>query len=123
MTEKIKKFVEDYNSTITLLANKTVKDAPLQGDSTANNLANNLRTYMASSVNGVESKFSQLALIGIATQGKEPQLVINEEKLKKAISENTPEIEKLFTQMSSGKGNEVVSSWRWSKKDFLFPKL
>ena len=121
MVEKIKKFVDDYNSTIELLGTKTVKDAPLQGDSTANNLANNLRTYMSSSVNGVESKFSQLALIGIATQGKEPQLVINDEKLRKAISENTAEIEKLFTQMSSGKGNEVLSNGDGVKKTFYSP--
>jgi flagellar capping protein FliD len=63
MVEKIKKFVDDYNATTTLLNAKTGKDAPLQGDTTANNLSNNLRTYMASSVNGIESKFSQLALI------------------------------------------------------------
>lgn len=118
MVEKIKKFVDEYNTTINLLGSKTVKDAPLQGDSTANNLANNLRTYVSSSVNGIESKYSQLALIGIGTVGKEPALVLNEEKLRKALSENTTEVEKLFVQMSSGKGNERISNGDGARTTF-----
>lgn len=121
MVEKVKKFVDEYNNTINMLATKTVKDGPLQGDSTANNLANNLRTYMASSVNGIESKYSQLALVGIATAGKEPQLILNEEKLRKALSENTAEVEKLFTQMASGKGNEKISNGDGTKTTFYSP--
>lgn len=121
MVEKIKKFVDEYNNTINMLATKTVKDGPLQGDSTANNLANNLRTYMASSVNGIESKYSQLALVGIATAGKEPQLILNEEKLRNALSENTAEVEKLFTQMASGKGNEKISNGDGVKTTFYSP--
>jgi flagellar capping protein FliD len=53
---------------------------------------------MGNSVNGVESKYSQLALIGISTTGKEHNLVINYDKLKAALRENTKEVEKLFTQ-------------------------
>lgn len=118
MVEKIKKFVDDYNATITLINSKTTKDAPLQGDTTANLLANNLRTYMASSVNGVESKFSQLALIGIGTIGKEPELVVNEEKLRAALAENPTEIEKLFVQMAGAKGNEKISNGDGTRTKF-----
>ena len=109
MVERIKKFVGDYNKTVETINKKTEKDGPLQGNTTANTLANNLRTYMASSVNGIESAYSQLALIGIGTRGKEATLQINEEKLRKALSDNPVEVEKLFLQMSSGKGNERVS--------------
>lgn len=118
MVEKIKKFVDDYNATIALINSKTTKDAPLQGNTTANILANNLRTYMASSVNGVESKFSQLALIGIGTVGKEPELVINDNKLRAALAENSTEIEKLFIQMAGAKGTEKISSGDGSKTKF-----
>ncbi|MBP6408858.1 MAG: flagellar filament capping protein FliD [Fusobacteriaceae bacterium] len=119
MVEKIKKFVDDYNATTTLLNAKTGKDAPLQGDTTANNLSNNLRTYMASSVNGIESKFSQLALIGIGTIGKEPELTVNEEKLRAALAENPTEIEKLFVQMGNGKGNEKISNGDGARTKFF----
>ena len=46
MVEKIEGFVKNYNDTIATIHSKTVKDAPLQGDTTANTLASNLRTYM-----------------------------------------------------------------------------
>ena len=108
MVEKIKKLVEEYNKTTTTINTKTTKDGPLQGDSTANGLANNLRTYMASSVNGIESKYSQLALIGIGTIGKEPELVVNEEKLRTALAENPAAIEKLFVQAGNSKGEQKL---------------
>lgn len=119
MITKIKGFVDSYNATITLLGSKTVKDGALQGDSTANSLANNLRTYMANSVNGVESKYSQLALIGISTAGKEAELVINEDKLKEALMANPHEVEKLFTQMNSGKGAEKISNGDGARTKFF----
>ena len=118
MVQKIKKFVEDYNKTVEIINKKTEKDGPLQGNTTANTLSNNLRTYMANSVNGLESQYSQLALIGIGTTGKEATLQINEEKLRKALGENPAEVEKLFLQMSSGKGNERVSIGDGDKTKF-----
>jgi len=73
---------------------------------------------MASSVNGIESKFSQLALIGIGTIGKEPELTVNEEKLRAALAENPTEIEKLFVQMGNGKGNEKISNGDGARTKF-----
>jgi flagellar hook-associated protein 2 len=98
MIKKIEEFVDQYNKTADIINSKTVKDAPLQGNTTANTLASRLRLFMGNSVNGVESKYSQLALIGISTTGKEHNLVINYDKLKAALRENTKEVEKLFTQ-------------------------
>ena len=118
MVDKIKKFIEQYNTTVGLLNTKTEKDGPLQGDTTANTISNNLRTYMASSVNGVESKFSQLALVGISTSGKDAEITVNEDKLRQALMENTKEVEKLFTQMGNSKGNEIISNGNGTKTKF-----
>ena len=120
MVKKIEEFVEQYNKTEEIINSKTVKDAPLQGNTTANTLASRLRLFMGSSVNGVESKYSQLALIGINTTGKEHNLVINYDKLKAALRDNTKEVEKLFIQDSldlreilgkgDGKNKKFISS-------------
>lgn len=118
MVEKIQKFVDDYNETISLINNKTVKDGPLQGNTTANTLSANLRRYVGSSVNGVESKYSQLALIGIGTTGKEPNLNVNINKLKAALYENPLEIEKLFIQKGALGGPDIVATGNGERKKF-----
>lgn len=128
MVKKIEEFVDQYNKTADLISSKTVKDAPLQGNTTANSLASKLRLYMGSSVNGVESKYSQLALIGINTMGKEHNLVINYDKLKTALREKPREVEKLFIQSSSqlrevlGNGNGIKKKFATLNKGDINPK-
>lgn len=121
MVKKIEEFVDQYNQTAEIINSKTVKDAPLQGNTTANTLASRLRLFMGSSVNGVESKYSQLALIGINTTGKEHNLVINYDKLKTALRENTKEVEKLFIQDSLDL-RELVGKGDGKNKKFISSK-
>ncbi len=118
MVGKIDEFVKGYNDTIALINTKTVKDGPLQGNTTANTLSSTLRRHIGNSVNGVESKYSQLALIGIATMGKEPNLNVNYNKLKAALEDNPIEIEKLFTQMGQTSGSEVVATGNGERNKF-----
>jgi flagellar hook-associated protein 2 len=96
--QEVAQFLNAYNESITLLEDKTKKEALLQGDTTATSLMLRLRKKMTDNVNGVEDKFNQLALIGVTTDEKSGRLTINENKFRAALDENPLEIKKLFTQ-------------------------
>ncbi|MDN5303554.1 MAG: flagellar hook-associated protein 2 [Fusobacteriaceae bacterium] len=99
--EEIANFLYAYNQVVETIEEKTKKDGILQGDTTATSLLVNLRNKMTASVNGIEDKYNQLALIGVETDAKSGKLTVNEAKLRQAISENPLEIKKLFTQKAN----------------------
>lgn len=92
----IKDFINEYNGVVEYLSNQTAVEKPLQGDSMANSLIRRLRANMTNKVEGVESKFSQLALIGIESNSSGSTLTINDNALKAALEENSAEVQKLF---------------------------
>ena len=106
---KIRAFVEQYNSVMNFLAEKTkvtMTDAgdisatgTLQGDGTANRLREAIRFQTTSPVD-VESEYNQLAMLGITTD-KEGILQIDEAKLREALQGKPEEVAAFFNKKAN----------------------
>ncbi|WP_019123269.1 flagellar filament capping protein FliD [Brevibacillus massiliensis] len=82
---------------------KKAKSGTLRNDTLLSGILSSMRTALNTKVSGVSDNFSTLSSIGITT-GKyyeKGKLVINEEQLRKAISENLDDVTKLFTNYAS----------------------
>lgn len=106
---KIKAFVDQYNSVISFIAEKTkvtMTDAgdigsigTLQGDGTANRLREAIRFQTTSPIE-TEAKYNQLAVLGITTN-KEGLLQIDEAKLREVLQEEPEEVAAFFQEKAS----------------------
>jgi flagellar hook-associated protein 2 len=106
---KIKAFIDQYNSVMNFIAEKTkvnMTDAgditstgTLQGDGTANRLRSALRYEVTRAVE-TESSFNQLAVLGITTN-KEGILEIDETKLREVLRENPEEVAEFFREKAT----------------------
>ena len=100
ITNSINAFVTAYNSLASAIRTDTKYDpstqtaAPLQGDSTAVMLQNQLSSLI-SSTSGASSVYSSLSSIGISVQ-KDGTLQVDSTKLSAALSSNPGEVKKLF---------------------------
>ncbi len=109
----IKEFVDQYNSTITLLNTRlsearveeptteaAMKKGLLRADSTLISIRNQLRSVSYESVEGLSNTFTSLRAIGITTSdedyGKTGKLEIDEDKLREAIKNNPDAVKNLF---------------------------
>lgn len=89
---------KDLDESDIKLWDEKAKSGTLRNDSTLNGVLTKMRSSLYGSVNGT-STFSQLSQIGITTTknyNEGGKLVINEEELRKAISENPNAIYELF---------------------------
>ncbi len=82
------------------------KAGVLHGDATLRGVVNNMRTSIYTSIKGIEGKYNSLFAIGIktgdySTNGK---LVIDEDKLKKAIEENPDAVAQIFKGATGADG-------------------
>jgi len=103
---KIKAFVDQYNSVMSFIAEKTKvvmtdsgdisSTGTLQGDGTANRLRSALRYEVTRAIE-TESQFNQLAVLGITTN-KEGMLEIDETKLKEALQANPEAVAEFFRE-------------------------
>lgn len=118
--EALKEWVDAFNqlqSTISELTKYTVSDSsssssnnsngPLIGNSTLRNVDQSIRSIFSK---GQSGEFSVLSQIGI-NMSKEGTLTINENELKKALSENNEAVAVLFTGdgKTTGIANEVFA--------------
>ncbi|OCG45979.1 hypothetical protein A9G35_06075 [Gilliamella sp. Choc5-1] len=118
--EAIKEWVEAFNqlqSTISTLTQFTAEEknskelnssnGPLVGDATLRNIDQSIRSIFSK---GQSGEFSVLAQIGI-NMDKNGTLTINENALKKALSENSDAVATLFTGdgKNTGIANEVFA--------------
>ncbi|SCB92040.1 flagellar filament capping protein FliD [Gilliamella intestini] len=118
--EAIKEWVEAFNqlqSTISTLTQFTADEknskelnssnGPLVGDATLRNIDQSIRSIFAK---GQSGEFSVLAQIGV-NMNKDGQLTINENQLKKALTENSDAVATLFTGdgKNTGIANEVFA--------------
>jgi len=108
--EKIDEFITKYNELIGYLENKTAKEGALQGDSTANNLIFNLRNKLMAPIVGTESKYNQLALVGISAEtSTSSTLTLDKTELREAMEDDPESIKNLFTQ-STNSGSITAES-------------
>jgi flagellar hook-associated protein 2 len=110
---QVQNFVSAYNNvqsyittnaaTTTDSSGKTV-GGTLTGDVDAANLANTLRTSAFSpvSITGLSATFSQLAALGIKTNGKDNSVTLDSTALNSALAGNLSDIKKLFSDSANG---------------------
>ena len=102
LRQQIGSFVADYNSALGLINeqftyNKETETAgPLAGDSTLLALQSQLRNAVTGQIDGLTEGFNALVLIGVNFD-RQGQLVIDDEKLTEALTENLTEVRELFT--------------------------
>jgi len=111
LTSAIKNFVDNFNKLLSQIDAETAKDAALYGESSLNLIRNTLRTSVMSAVEGMDG-FKTLAALGISTgavgslvSANTDKLQFDEEKFKKALTEN-PEAVK--TLLVGDRGNAGV---------------
>lgn len=85
------------------------KKGLLYNDPEFNRLTRDLRSAMSSSVKLADGSSISLASIGITTEGWETggKLVIDEDKLQKALEERPDDVKTLFTQTGTGIGDKL----------------
>lgn len=106
---KIRAFVDQYNSMMSFIAEKTkvtMTDAgeigsvgTLQGDGTANRLREALRFQTTSPIDA-DLDYNQLAVLGITTN-REGILQIDETKLRAALEENPEDVAAFFNKKAT----------------------
>jgi len=96
----IEDFVKAYNTAFDeikkLTSNVEGAEGPLAADSSARSITNRLRNLLTSSVAGVDSDFSSLAAIGIATT-RTGTLAVDSSKLEAALNNGLDDIVSLFS--------------------------
>jgi len=96
---EVEEFINAYNDLIGYIEKNTEKEGILQGDSTANSMVYKLRREMTGRINGADSEYNQLALVGIeVADSKSSKLEIDSTKFKEALDTNPNAIRYLFTK-------------------------
>jgi flagellar hook-associated protein 2 len=107
--DRIKQFVDQYNSTYSFIQEKLGKDAALQGNGSLMRLAMDLRTRTTDPVAGTPAgQLDQLALLGITTDNS-GKLIVDENKLRTALETKPDQVEKLFTATQDTDGRDGVA--------------
>ncbi len=100
-TDRIKKFVTDFNSTANTLAalrryNPTTREAgPLLGDALLRGIESDIRRQISTAATTADPPYTSLAAIGITTT-KEGTLQINDAKLQAALTDDFDAVGRLF---------------------------
>jgi len=114
----IQNFVNAYNSVQGYITTNTasstdstgkVTAGTLTGDVDAGNLATSLRSNIFSSVSitGLSAGFSQLANLGIKSNGQNNTVALDSSALTKALTGNLGDIQKLFSDPTQGLGVQL----------------
>ncbi len=105
---QIEDFVTAYNDVMTFLSTSTAYDSTtkqsgvLSGEGTARNIQNRIRDIVSGSVSGLSGSLSMLAEIGITTDSKTGNLVINSSTLSTKLGSNLDDIADIFKDGSNG---------------------
>lgn len=109
--EKVKAFVEQYNSVMDLIQQKLSKGGQLQGDPTLARLERMLREHVSGVVAGLADNCNSLSDIGVATQGStnggslvsamSGKIFVDEAKLRNALETNPVGVQELFYASST----------------------
>ena len=114
----IQNFVNQYNNVQGYITTNTasstdstgkVTAGTLTGDVDAGNLASNLRSNIFSSVSitGLSAGFSQLANLGITSNGYNNTVTLDSTALTTALTSNLGDIQKLFSDPTNGLGVQL----------------
>jgi flagellar hook-associated protein 2 len=99
-------FVEQYNSTMSFLRTQTAagskelagSQGKLYGENAIIRLQSGMRQLLTSNLEGSTSTFKHISELGLKTIDREGTLILDAEKLKKALSENPQQVQNFFSQ-------------------------
>ena len=77
------------------------KAGMLYHDQTLGKIIQNMRNAVAEEVEGIEGKYNSIFGLGISTTGLKGQLVLDEDKLKKALAEDPDAVYNVFAKLDS----------------------
>jgi flagellar hook-associated protein 2 len=111
--EQINDFVSAYNDVMSFIKTNTAYDSAtgnsgiLSGEGTARSIQNRIRDIASSSVSGLSGSLSMLAEIGITTDYKTGDLVINSATLDTKLGSNLDDIAEMFKDSSNGIATQI----------------
>lgn len=90
---------------------KKAKSGLLKTDGQVKNLINGLRSAVSTAVSGLDGPYKTLSSIGIKSEAydKSGQLVLDEDALRKALSDDPDAVKKLFTNASKDKNEQGIA--------------
>jgi len=115
ITSALQTFVTDYNNVQSYITTQSATSTDssgnivpglLTGDLTANEIAQNLRSASLSQVSasGLTSAMSEVADVGITSNGQTNTITLNTAALATALTNNLSQVQKFFTDTTSGWG-------------------
>lgn len=107
VVDRVKAFVEQYNSVQTFIKDKTGKGQVLQGDVLLQRIQAQLRHQTSAPIAG-DTAYNQLAQIGI-TIDKSGTMTLDENKLRAAVNEDPDAVQRLFAASAAKDGFDGVA--------------
>ncbi|MFZ5968969.1 MAG: flagellar filament capping protein FliD [Bacillota bacterium] len=99
------------------------KSGILRSDSTLSSIVNSMRSALYSSVDGVSIRLFDIGITTSTSYSDKGKLVIDEDKLKKALEENGDEITQLFTKTSSYSYTDTANRTNRYNEEGLMQKI
>lgn len=96
VVEAVRRFVEQYNSTMSFINDRMGEGGVLKGDTLLMRIQMQLRTDVMAAVAGPGLKFNQLAAVGISID-KSGTMSLDEARLREALAESPGDVARLFT--------------------------
>jgi flagellar hook-associated protein 2 len=112
---QINEFVTAYNGVVDLISSNSTYDSTtkvggaLLGEGTARNIRNQLRSIISGTVSGQPDDMKILAQLGITTDSKTGQLVVNTSTMDTKLSSDLDDVAALFTTTSTGIANQIYT--------------
>ena len=112
----VQKFVDQYNSAQDFIRSKIAKDEILQGDSVLIRLQSMLQIRAMDRIQvSAENPYNSLAMVGISVD-KDGFMLLDVEKLRKALEDHPEEVQALFAARSATDGVDGIAT---SLRSFL----
>lgn len=110
VVDAVRRFVEQYNSAVSFMAEKSGEDAVLQGDTLLMRIQVQLRSDTTAPVAaGPDALYNQLASVGV-TVDRYGRMSLDEDRLREVLAENPQDVQRLFTATSDTDGFDGVAA-------------
>lgn len=107
--DAVRKFVEQYNSTMSFIQSRSSDGGVLQGDTLLMRIAFQLRSDITARVGGAGLAYNQLAAVGISID-RHGTMTLNEAKLREALADDPEAVQKLFAATQDADGFDGVTA-------------
>lgn len=104
VVDAVRRFVDQYNSTMSFMSERSGEGGVLQGDTLLMRIRFQLRSDTTAAVAAGDTLYNQLASVGV-TVDRDGVMSLNESRLREALSENPAEVARLFAG-STADGDE-----------------